>query len=52
MINAMKIKFNEHYEGLEESTHIAAFLDPRYKKYCFLEMSEHEILSPIRNKLE
>ena len=52
MINSMKIKFNEYYEGLEESTHIAAFLDPRYKKYCFLEMSEHEILSPIRNKLE
>ena len=52
MINAMKIKFNEYYEGLEESTHIAAFLDPRYKKYCFLEMSEHEILLPIRNKLE
>ena len=52
MINAMKIKFNEYYEGLEESTHIATFLDPRYKKYCFLEMSEHEILLPIRNKLE
>ena len=52
MINAMQEKFNEYYERLEESTHIAAFLDPRYKKYCFRGMSEHEILLPIRNQLE
>ena len=45
-------KFNEYFEKLEESFHIAAFLDPRYKKYCFPEMTDHEIQSPIRKKLE
>ncbi len=45
-------KFNEYYERLEEFFHITAFLDSRYKKYCFLEMTEHKIQSPIRNKLE
>ncbi len=45
-------KFNEYFEKLEESSHIAAFLDPRYKKYCFPEMTDHEIQSSIRKKLE
>src|SRR6266540_2764683 len=45
-------KFNEYFEKLEESSHIAAFLDPKYKKYCFSEMTDHEIQSPIRKKLE
>src|SRR6266542_6807937 len=45
-------KFNEYFEKLEESLHIAAFLDPKYKKYCFPEMTDHEIQSPIRKKLE
>ena len=45
-------KFNNYYEMLENSSHIAAFLDPRYKKYCFLTMSEHEIQLPIRNQLQ
>src|SRR6266542_6511296 len=45
-------KFNKYYERVRESSHIAAFLDSRYKKYCFPEMTEYEIQSPIRNKLE
>jgi len=50
--DAMLEKFNNYYEMLENSSHIAAFLDPRYKKYCFLTMSEHEIQLPIRNQLQ
>jgi hypothetical protein len=49
---AMLEKFNEYYELLEESSHIAAFLDPRYKNYCFPEMSDYEIQLPIKNKLQ
>ncbi len=45
-------KFNEYFEKLEESSHIVAFLDFRYKKYCFSEMADHEIQSLIRKKLE
>ena len=45
-------KFNNYYEMLENSSHIATFLDLRYKKYCFLTMSEHEIQLPIRNQLQ
>ena len=47
-INAMKIKYNEYYKKLESSSHISAFLDPRYKKYCFPEMQDNEIISPIQ----
>ncbi len=49
---AMSEKFNEYFERLEKPSHIAAFLDPRYKKYCFPEMTDREIQSPIRQKLE
>ncbi|CAI2195530.1 15117_t:CDS:1, partial [Funneliformis geosporum] len=35
-----------------ETSHIAAFLDPRYKKYCFPEMISYEIQLPIRSLLE
>ena len=51
-INAMKIKYNEYYKKLESSSHISAFLDPRYKKYCFPEMQDNEIISPIQKLLE
>ncbi len=33
---------------VENNSHIAAFLDPKYKKYCFLDMTEHEIKELIR----
>ena len=36
-------KFNKYYELLKESSHIAAFLDSRYKNYCFPEISDYEI---------
>jgi hypothetical protein len=48
----MKEKFEIYYENLKESTHIAAFLDPRYKSYCFPEVNDNEILRPIQQKLE
>ena len=48
----MKIKYNEYYKKLESSSHISAFLDPRYKKYCFPEMQDNEIISPIQKLLE
>jgi hAT family C-terminal dimerisation region/Protein of unknown function (DUF 659)/Domain of unknown function (DUF4413) len=52
VIISMKDKFNYYYEILKESTHIAAFLDPRYKNYCFPNMSETNILLPIQRNLE
>ena len=52
VIKVMLEKFNEYFEKLEESSHIVAFLDLKYKKYCFSNMTDHEILSPIRKKLE
>jgi hypothetical protein len=52
MIIPMKEKFKTYYEVLKESTHVAAFLDPRYKSYCFPDMSDNEILQPIQQKLE
>ena len=52
LIIPMKEKFEAYYEVLKESTHIAAFLDPRYKSYCFPDMNESEILQPIQQKLE
>src|SRR6266480_1910723 len=51
-INAMKTKYNEYYKKLESSSHISAFLDPRYKRYCFSEMQDNEIISPIQKLLE
>ena len=45
-------KFNEYYKRLEKSSHIAAFLNSKYKKYYFSKMIEYEIQSLIRNKLE
>jgi len=52
LIIPMKEKLENYYETLKEPTHIAAFLDPRYKNYCFPEMSNDEILLPIQQKLE
>ena len=51
IIIPMREKFNYYYEVLKESTHIAAFLDPRYKKYCFPDMSEENIFLPVQQKL-
>ncbi|CAB4492724.1 unnamed protein product [Rhizophagus irregularis] len=51
VIIQMREKFETYYEVLKEPTHIAAFLDPRYKSYCFPEMSDNEILQPIQQKL-
>ena len=52
IIIPMKEKYNTYYEILKDSTHISAFLDPRYKKYCFSDMSRDEVLLPIQNQLE
>ncbi|CAB4381189.1 unnamed protein product [Rhizophagus irregularis] len=52
LVVPMKEKFETYYEVLKEPTHIAAFLDPRYKSYCFPEMNDNEILQPIQQKLE
>ena len=52
MIEPMKEKFTSYYEILKGLSHIAAFLDPRYKNYCFPNMSDDEVLLPIRQKLE
>ena len=52
MIEPMKEKFNNYYEILKGLSHISAFLDPRYKNYCFPSMNDENVLSPIRQKLE
>ncbi|CAG8489236.1 14946_t:CDS:2 [Dentiscutata heterogama] len=52
VIEEMLSKFIEYYNTIVGSFHIAAFLDPRYKKYCFPNMDNNEILGPIREKLE
>ena len=44
----MKEKFDNYYEILKETTHIFAFLNPKYKNYCFLKMNEEEILLLIQ----
>ena len=41
----------EYFNLITESLHISAFLDPRYKKYCFPTMNSEEILAPIRKKI-
>ncbi|CAG8453444.1 3192_t:CDS:1 [Scutellospora calospora] len=48
----MLSKFIEYFNLITESLHISAFLDPRYKKYCFPNMSIEEILTPIREKID
>ena len=47
IIIPMKEKYNTYYEILKDSTHISAFLNPRYKKYCFSDISRDEVLLPI-----
>ena len=48
MIKPMKEKFNNYYEILKGLSHISAFLDPRYKNYCFPNMNDESVLLPIR----
>ena len=52
MIEPMKEKFNNYYEILKGLSHISAFLDPRYKNYCFPNMNDESVLLPIRQKLD
>ena len=52
IINLMKEKFENYYEILKDSTYISAFLNLRYKNYCFSEISDEEILLLIQQKLE
>ncbi|CAG8740980.1 2557_t:CDS:2, partial [Racocetra persica] len=52
VIDAMLSKFIEYFNLITESLHISAFLDPRYKNYCFSNMSIEEILTPIRKKID
>ncbi|CAG8830820.1 5166_t:CDS:1, partial [Racocetra persica] len=51
IVDAMIYKYIEYFNLITESLHISAFLDPRYKKYCFPNMSIEEILTPIRKKI-
>jgi hypothetical protein len=49
--DAMLYKYIEYFNLITESLHISTFLDPRYKKYCFPNMTDEEILIPIRQKI-
>ncbi|CAG8631490.1 4121_t:CDS:2, partial [Scutellospora calospora] len=49
--DAMLYKYIEYFNLITESLHISAFLDSRYKKYCFPNMTDEEILIPIRQKI-
>ncbi|CAG8612757.1 13531_t:CDS:2 [Dentiscutata heterogama] len=51
VVNNMFDKLIIYWDELEESIHISAFLDPRYKKYCFLNKTTEEIFLPIQEKL-
>ncbi|CAG8776079.1 22974_t:CDS:2, partial [Gigaspora rosea] len=51
VVEAMLSKFIEYFNTITESLHISAFLDPRYKKLCFPDMTIEEILTPIRQKI-
>jgi len=51
VVEAMLSKFIEYFNRITESLHISAFLDPRYKKLCFPDMTIEEILTPIRQKI-
>ncbi|CAG8706043.1 15184_t:CDS:1, partial [Dentiscutata heterogama] len=51
VFNIMLYKHIEYFNLITESLHISAFLDPRYKKYCFSTINSKEILAPIRKKI-
>ncbi|CAG8793418.1 8780_t:CDS:1 [Dentiscutata erythropus] len=51
IVDAMIFKYIEYFNLITESLYISAFLDPRYKKYCFPNMSIEEILTLIRKKI-
>jgi hypothetical protein len=44
----MKRIFNKYFEQFNKSLHIPAFFDPRYKKIAYGNMSQENILEPIK----
>ncbi|CAG8479473.1 11531_t:CDS:2, partial [Scutellospora calospora] len=52
VVNTMLSKFIEYFNLITESLHISAFLNSRYKKYCFPYISIEEILTSIREKID
>jgi len=47
VVNAIYTKLLTFWDHIDKTSHIAAFLDPRYKHFCFPEKSIEEILNPI-----
>ena len=48
-VNAMKRVFNNYFEQFNESLHIPAFFDPRYKQIIYEDMRREEIFEPIQS---
>ncbi|CAG8774124.1 903_t:CDS:2, partial [Racocetra persica] len=40
-----------YWEYIDKISHVAAFLDPHYKRYCFPGKTVEEILNPIQHRL-
>jgi hypothetical protein len=48
---AIRDKIQDYWEQLDQTTHVAAFFDPKYKTIAYSGLSKDEILAPIRDKL-
>ncbi|CAB5215525.1 unnamed protein product, partial [Rhizophagus irregularis] len=44
----MKRVFTNYFDEINEALHVSAFFDPRYKKLAYGNMSQNDILEPIR----
>jgi hypothetical protein len=47
-VNEMKRVFDHYFEQINSLLHVPAFFDPRYKKKAYGNMSQENILQPIR----
>jgi hypothetical protein len=50
-VNEMKRVFNNYFEQINNLLHVPAFFDPRYKNRAYGNMSQENILQPIRNAM-
>ena len=51
ILSAIRDKIQDYWKQLDQTTHIAAFFDPRYKTIAYHGLSRDKILSPIRDQL-
>lgn len=51
VIRAIQTKLSTYWTHLEDISYMATFLDPRFKRICFPNLTTEEILRPIRERL-